>query len=198
MNKTNSFLEQRQSQIDKRLDRSWQPVRSEPVLEGGNIHYEVSGRIQAIGCGGLGMLQSVVESTGLPWLLDLKLDLLKRHKPYHESDHVLALAYNILTGGEKIEDLDRLRRNEAALDALGARRLPGATTAGDFLRRFDADQVGHLMDAMLRASANVWQRRPRSERRLARIDVDGTVVDTTGECKERWISPTTDAGASAP
>jgi hypothetical protein len=185
MNKSKSFLEQRQNRITERLDPSWQPVRTEPVLEGGNIHYEVSGRIQAIGCGGLGLLQSVVEATGLPELVDLNLDLLKRHKPYHESDHVLALAYNILTGGEKIEDLDRLRRNEAALDALGARRLPGATTAGDFLRRFDAEQVGHLIDAMLRASANVWQTRPVSERRLALIDVDGTLVDTTGECKEK-------------
>jgi len=38
--------------------------------------------------------------------------MLKRHLPYFESDHVLSLACNILTGGGCIEDLELLRTNE--------------------------------------------------------------------------------------
>ncbi len=73
-----------------RLDPRWKPVTSDPVLRGGNIHYEVAGRTRAIGCGGLGLLQEVVETVGLREAIDDEVQLFKRRKPYHESDHVLA------------------------------------------------------------------------------------------------------------
>lgn len=184
VNKSKTFLRQRQNSLQDRLDPSWQPVTATPVMGGGNLHYEVSGRHQAVGCGGLGLIQAVVESVGLRQAIDEKVSLLKRRKPYHESDHVLALVYNLLAGGRCLDDLERHRRNEAFLDALGARRIPGATTAGDFLRRFDAASVRQLMAAMQRSSAQVWRRQPKKDRRLALIDVDGTVVSTHGECKE--------------
>lgn len=61
---------------------------------------------------------------------------------------------------------------------------PAHAQAGDFLRRFGAEDVERLMEAMNGASAKVWRGRPKAERRLATIDVDGTIVDTTGQCKE--------------
>lgn len=185
VNKNKTFLRQRQKRLANRLDTRWQPVTSAPVLCGRNIHYEVSGRAQAICCGGLGLLQQVVENIGLRKAIDDQVQVLKRHKPYHESDHVLALVFNILADGQCLDDLDRHRTNEAFLDAVGARRTPGATTAGDFLRRFDCESVRDLMGAMQRTSANVWRRLPKKERNLAVIDVDGTLVETTGSCKER-------------
>lgn len=185
MNKNTDFLRLRQNQIQQRLDRRWQPVRDQPVLEKGNIHYEISGRCQAVGCGGIGLIQEVVETTGLRTAIDEKLSLLKRRQPYFESDHVLSMMLNLVAGGRCLDDLQRHRQNEAFLDAVGARRIPGASTAGDFLRRFDADSVEDLMEAMNRASANVWRGRPKSERRLATLDVDGTIVETGGECKEK-------------
>ena len=71
MSKSRTFLEQRQTQTAERLDPRWQPVRDQPVMESGNIHYEVAGRIHAIGCGGLGMLQVVVDQTGLRGAIDI-------------------------------------------------------------------------------------------------------------------------------
>ena len=124
-----AFLDRRQSETAERLDPSWQPVRDKPVLEGGNIVYEVAGRTKAVICGGLGMLQEVVKASGLRSAIDGTLKLLARRKPYHESDHVLALVFNILAGGRCINDLERQRQNLSFLDALGARRIPGATTA---------------------------------------------------------------------
>ena len=186
MNKNTLFFEQRQKRIHRRLDRSWQPVRHEPVLEGGNICYEVSGRIQAVRCGGLGLIQEVVEATGLRPALDEKVRLLKRRQPYFESDHVLTMALNLVAGGRCLDDIERHRKNEAFLDAVGAKRVPGASTAGDFLRRFTTDEhVESLMNAVNRASANVWRARPKKERALALIDVDGTIVETGGLCKEK-------------
>lgn len=176
----------RQLELEKRLDRSWQPLRAKPVLESGNIHYEVSGRIKAVKCGGLGMLQTVVAATGLSAAIDEEVTVLKRHLPYHESDHVLSMAYNILTGGRSLGDLEQRRESVAYLDALGARRIPDPTTAGDFLRRFDDEaKVLKLMQAINRARSRVWRTRPKAERHRALIDVDGTIVETTGRCKER-------------
>ena len=42
-----------------------------------------------------------------------------------------------------------------------------------------------LMEAVNRARSAVWRTRPKSERQLAVIDVDGTIAETTGRCKER-------------
>lgn len=184
MNKSTIIFEQRQRKIENRLDPSWQPVRDEPVLEGGNIVYEVSGRVQAVSCGGLGLIQQVIEAIGLRRAIDEKVHVLKRHQPYFESDHILTMVLNLVAGGQCLDDIERHRRNEAFLDAVGAKRIPGASTAGDFLRRFEAEDVESLMEASLLVSANVWQGRPQSERKLAVIDVDGTIVDTTGECKQ--------------
>jgi hypothetical protein len=182
-NRTN--FERRQRSIESRLDPSWQPERARPVLEGGDLHYEVSGRVEAISGGGLGLMQSVVESVGLAEAIDERLHLLRRHLPYHESDHVLALVYNLLAGGRCLEDLELRRSDEGFLDALGARRLPDPTTAGDFLRRFASGSVESLMDAIDGPRARVWRAQPESDRKLAVIDVDGTIHETGGECKER-------------
>lgn len=182
--KSKANFERRQRSIEERLDPSWQPVREEPVLEGGNVHYEVSGRTEAIGCGGLGMLRTVVESVGLGEEIDERLHLLKRHQPYHESDHVLAQVFNLLSGGRSLEDLEPRRRDEGFLNALGARRIPDPTTAGDFLRRFDEESVLDLQEAIHAARSSVWRGQPKAERKLARLDVDGTMAETAGECKE--------------
>src|SRR5260221_4617291 len=85
--------------------------------------------------------------TGLIADIDHDLHLLKRHLPYHESDHVMNIALNIVAGGTKLEHLERLRNDEAYLDALDAKRIPDPTTAGDFCRRFRRCDVLDLMDA---------------------------------------------------
>lgn len=184
MKKSKANLARRQRETAERLDRRWQPERATPVLESGNICYEVSGRMEGIDCGGLGMLQTLVERVGLREALDEDVTVLKRHLPYHESDHILSLAFNVLTGGQCLEDLEARRQDTGYLNALGARRIPDPTTAGDFLRRFDAEKVGKLMNAINRPRSMVWRLQPKAERRVAVIDVDGTIVETEGRCKE--------------
>jgi len=178
------FLEERKARLDVRLDPEWQEVRERPMIEGAVSRYEVSGKVTALSCGGIRLVHEMVRSIGLAEAIDREVHVFKRHFPYHESDHVLNLAYNLVAGGTCIEDIELLRQNEGYLDALGALRIPDPTTAGDFLRRFDEPQIVGLARAIHATQAVVWKSIPRKERELALIDVDGTIAPTSGECKE--------------
>jgi hypothetical protein len=68
------------------------------MMTASNIHYEISDRIRAIAPGGIGAIHLLARKIGLIDDIDLDLHLLKRHLPYHESDHVLNIAYNLLAG----------------------------------------------------------------------------------------------------
>jgi len=68
------------------------------------------------------------------------------HMPFRESDHVLNFAYNAWCDGTCLQDIELRRNDEVFLDALGARRIPDPTTAGDFCRRFSAADVETLLD----------------------------------------------------
>jgi hypothetical protein len=179
-----AVLEERRVRIVERLDPQWQEEMVAPMFGGTNLRYEMSARVEAIACGGIGLIQEFVHSIGLAEAIDGRVNVLKRHFPYHESDHALNMTYNILAGGTRLEDLERLRNNEAYLDTLGSRRIPDPTTAGDFLRRFKEADVMDLMGAINIARVRVWQRLAKKDRQLALIDTDGTIAPTTGECKE--------------
>jgi Transposase DDE domain group 1 len=172
------------SRINRRLDKSHDTLTFEPVISASNIHYEVSDKTHAINCGGIGAIHKLAQHFGLIAAIDARLHLLKFHLPYQESDHVINIAYNALCGGTCLEDLELRRNDENYLNALGAKRIPDPTTAGDFCRRFTAADNEALMNAINDARLRVWKEQPDSFFDCARIDMDGSHVLTTGECKE--------------
>ena len=159
-------------------------ARARPMLAARNIHYDMADRTRAVGCGGIGAMHLLARRVGLIDAVDRDLHLLKVHLPYHESDHVLNIAYNIVCGGDCLADLETLRNDEAYLDALGASRVPDPTTAGDFCRRFDAARVHTLMDTINRVRLGVWKRQPAEFFARAVVDADGTIAPTSGQCKQ--------------
>jgi hypothetical protein len=154
------------------------------MLRGRNIHYEGSARVRGLGTGGIGAMHLLAQRTGLTAAINDRLRLLKVHLPYHESDHVLNIAYNILCGGKTLEDLEQLRHNEVYLDALGAPVIPDPTTAGDFCRRFTEADVEALIAAINWVRMRLWRHQPVEFFAEAILEADGTVAETTGECKE--------------
>lgn len=169
----------------KRLERRQWLAQSRPMFRARNIAYEMAEKIRAIDCGGIGAFHQLARRTGLIQAIDEQLHVLKRHLPYHESDHVLNMAYNSLTGGNCLDDIELRRNDEAYMDALGAERIPDPTTAGDFTRRFSEQDVLDLMEAVNSIRPKMWKKRLKaSERKEAILDVDGTLAPTTGECKE--------------
>src|SRR5438552_13654615 len=146
--------------IQRRLDKSDLRGCAKPMMTAHNIHYEIAERSRGIAVGGIGAMHALVRQIGLIEAIDRGLELLKIHLPYHESDHVLALAYLPLWGGTCLQDLDLLRQDEVLLDALGARRLPDPTTAGDFCRRFSPDSIQILLDIINDTRLKVWADQP--------------------------------------
>jgi len=170
--------------IERRLDPSKLGDCSQPMFTASNLHYESSDRTRGIVHGGIGAVHSLARQLGLIDAIDRRLQLLKIHLPYHESDHVLNLAYNALCEGSRLEDIE-LRRNDVNfLDALGARRIPDPTTAGDFCRRFTQSHIETLQDTFNTVRQRVWRQQPDTFFDLATIDLDGTLVETTGQCKQ--------------
>jgi hypothetical protein len=149
-----------------------------------NIHYQTSGRVRGIAHGGIGTFHALARQLGLIEAIDQRLHLLLVHLPYHESDHVLNIAYNPLCDGTCYQDIELRRNDENFLDALGARRIPDPTTAGDFCRRFGRAHIYTLLDVINDTRLKAWANQPRAFFGRAVIDMDGTLVGTTGACKQ--------------
>jgi hypothetical protein len=178
-------LAKRKRRIIKRLEKALEQDGEQPTLKPTNIAYELGERTRAISHGGIGAVKLLCQMLGLPKRIDRKLHLLKIHRPYHESDHVLNLAFNPLCGGQTLDDIELRRNDEVYLDALGTESIPDPTTAGDFCRRFSPWDIHALMDAINETRLVVWRMQPSDFiEQTARIDADGTLVSTQGECKQ--------------
>jgi len=161
----------------------WKP-RQKPMFGSGKVHYEIGANTDAMCFGGIGAIHRLVTKLGLPGEIDDGLKLLKVHLPYHESDHVLNLAYNVVCGGTRLEDIERLRHDTAYMNALGADLIPDPTTAGDFCRRFAEPDVIELMERINAVRPSLWAGRGRDLLGpVAYLDVDGTLAPTYGEKK---------------
>ena len=153
------------------------------MFRASNVQYAHSDRIRGLDSGGIGAMHRLAHYTGLVAAIDRRVEVLKVHLPYHESDHVLGIAYNVLCGGTCLQDIELRRQNEVYLDALGAQRIPDPTTAGDFCRRFEDADLEALQSAINEARTRVWRAQPAAFFDEAIIDADGTLAETTGQCK---------------
>jgi hypothetical protein len=155
------------------------------------LHLESDPRGEITHYGGLVLAQQFVRRFRVAAQLDEALELFKRHAPYHESDHVLALAYTLYLDGSCLEDQAALQGSEAVRRIVGACRIPDPTTAGDFLRRFSsARSVAQLSGVIDNVEEAVWSklpgriRRRRKKHEFALIDLDGHIKPLYGAQKE--------------
>ena len=184
--------------IQRRLRKKQWAEQRRRLFRDRNIHYEIGDKARGLHAGGLGAFHLLVRQMGLADAIDRDLHLLKRHLPYFESDHVFNITYNVLAGGQCLQDLELLRTDETYLDSLGAQRIPDPTTAGDFLRRFGAADIDTLLGVINRKRVQVWQRQPAVFLEHAIIEADGTLVGTTRACKQGMDCRTTASGATTP
>ncbi|MCE9557226.1 MAG: hypothetical protein K8T91_28085 [Planctomycetes bacterium] len=150
-NTTPQKLARRKHRIVRKLARRMDRPRKTPMLAARNIRYELSDRDRGLACGGIGAIHLLARQTGLIEAIDRHVHVLKVHKPYHESDHALSIAYNILAGGTCLEDIERLRNDEVYLDALGPVASPTPPRPA----------ISAAVLKQTRRSSNSWRRSTR-------------------------------------
>jgi hypothetical protein len=91
-----TYLRDKQN-LKTRLVRRQYEDQPDSMFKDSNIHYQIAERTRAISSGGIGALHKLVCKLGLDKAINKNVVLLQRHVPYWESDHVLNIAYNVLT-----------------------------------------------------------------------------------------------------
>jgi hypothetical protein len=177
-------LNRRKRRILRRIENQPGVERRQPMMTASNIRYEIAEKVRGVAPGGIGAIHLLARKLGLVHDIDQGLHLLKRHLPYHESDHVLNIAYNLLSGGSRLEHLEVRRNDEVYLDALGAQRIPDPTTAGDFCRRFTEGDVEQLMAIFNESRLRAWGEQPDAFFDEAFLDADGALAPSDAWCKQ--------------
>jgi len=171
-------------------ERAW-PETAGRVTRLPRLHLEVAERSTVTPYGGLALAAAFLRRFRVAQAIDERVHVLKLHLPFHESDHVMAQALSLYGGGECLEDQAALQHDAGVGRLLGACRLPDPTTAGDFLRRFDARRnpaaLSGLRAAIDAVQDAVWakgsgKRRRHGERAV--VDLDGHTKELYGEQKE--------------
>lgn len=175
-------LDQRKREVDFRTDR-FQATFGAPQLSQAPVVYELAEKTRAVAQGGLQLIHQIAVKVGLIDALN-SVPVLKLHLPYYESDHWLNIAYNIFCGGTALQHIEYRRNDPVYLDMLGTHCIPDPTTAGDFCRRFSAEQLDAVQDALNEVRLKIWKLQGPSFFNEACVDVDGLIAPTCGECKQ--------------
>lgn len=171
------------------------PEHDGTVLRHHKLHIEVDERPEVTGMGGLILPLALCRRFKVADKIDQHVNVLKIHVPYHESDHVLAQALMLYSGGTRLEDMAMLQQDAALLKMLGAERTPDPTTSGDFLRRFGpAQALAGLRSAIDEAQDEVWSElkrgrrwkwsRRRRKQELVVLHLDAKVKEVYGAKKQ--------------
>ncbi len=81
-------------------------------------------RSPLLGYAGIVPARNLIDRLDIPSVLDSNISVLQRHNPYFESDHILNFVYNFFTGGEVINDIERLQEAEGMPENAGDRTNP--------------------------------------------------------------------------
>lgn len=117
-------------------------------------------------------------------MLNSFIMLLSRHKPYMESDHSPAQAYNLFNGANCLEDSRRFQYSSRLKKIVGSKRMPAPSTSGDFLWSFSRGMGSAFQEAIDFCRCKVSRSLSLSKRQVSTIDIDPTIKPVYGECKE--------------
>ena len=144
-----------------------------------------------LNCSGLVLVRQLIERLGVARAIDAGVRVLQRCKWYRESDHILTLIYSMISGGSRLQDVNRLGQDDALKRVLGSDRIPHATTIGKFLWRFGDDQqdkqrqgLAELRDTTEAVQQEAFGMLPRERRKVATLDWDSSIHEVYGQKKE--------------
>ncbi len=160
----------------------------QPQFTNPRIEVTEHGGAPLLSWSGIAIIQQLMEHLGVAGALDAGVRVLRRCKWYTESDHILTVIYNMLTGGSRLSDINRLREDPGVQRVLGTERIPHATTVGDFLARFGEERnkvaLSELREVGEALQQDEFALLPRERRAMATIDMDSSIHEVYGKKKE--------------
>ena len=84
------------------------------------------------------LMQQLIKQLGVAMILDEEIKVKERERGFGESVYLLAVVWNLILGGECVDDLNVLRGDPGTLLLIEMERLPTPRATGKFLRRFQS------------------------------------------------------------
>lgn len=127
------------------------------------------------------LLQDLITRLGVAQTLDGEIAVKERARGYRVSEGILGLAFNLMLGGDCLDDLDVLRGDPGTMQIFGLKSLIAPRTAGDFLRRFQIGDIADFQRALREIAARV---RPLQTSDRCTIDLDASIFEQCSQRKE--------------
>jgi Transposase DDE domain group 1 len=127
------------------------------------------------------LMKDFISRLSVAQTLDRQIEVKVRERGYSVSESILGLAFNLMLGGDCLDDLDVLRGDPGTVAILGVKSVIAPRTAGDFLRRF---RIGDLCDFQRALRAIARRVRPRQTSEICTIDLDATILEQRSSRKE--------------
>lgn len=170
-------------------------------MGGRRLDFEIEDRLETgllTAHAGVPGLIEAFRQTGAAAVIDREVQIKQRKRGLGASEMVESVLALWAAGGERAEDLDRLRGDEALATLLG-HGLPAAQTARDFLAQFHQDALPLLQagDAPVPGesaplaglgkanAALLLDMQARRPVRTATLDVDATIIDSDKRAARR-------------
>jgi hypothetical protein len=136
-------------------------------------------RLQSSHAGAV-LMQQLIKQLGVATILDQEIKVKERESGFSESVYLLAIVWNLILGGECVDDLNVLRGDPGTLRLIEMERLPTPRATGKFLRRF---QIGDVRD-LQRALRLIQERAHRQV--LKWLPVATCTIDLDSSIFEQW------------
>jgi hypothetical protein len=170
-------------------------------MGGRRLDFEIDDKVETgllTAHAGIPGLIEAFRQTGAAAVIDREVQVKRRKRGLGASEMVESLMALWAVGGERAEDLDRLRQDDALALLLG-HALPAAQTARDFLAQFHQEDLPLLkagdapvpsesapLAGLGKAAAElVLDLQARRPQRTATLDVDATIIDSDKRAAKR-------------
>jgi hypothetical protein len=130
---------------------------------------------------GMVLIKEFIDRLAVAETIDAEITFKQRRRGYSESETLLGLIYNLIAGGDCLDDLDVLRGDVGTLQLLSVSKLLAPQTAGDALRKFDIGDIHDLQRANMRLQQKV---RASQSSDHCTIDVDASVYEQASKGKQ--------------
>jgi len=123
------------------------------------------------------LIQNFAYRLGIPERIEEIVRVKERERGYSEAESIFALVQSMIMGGECLDDLKVLRRDEA-VKVLTGFEIPYPTTEGRFLRRFGLGHIYQLEKVMKLTFKEVWQLKSLVS---VTLDFDSSIFPVVGD-----------------